>query len=431
MEATQANLDIKVTQLKMSIGKTNTIVEAGRAEAIDRHLSTLRSLTTEINRMRLEVEATKLAAKEEIADIEAWNSGIDAQLEKADYEVDKMRTWVDDRKREAEAVVKQEELKFHKAKIQMQAEIQATAHPQEAMTTPSDIQAKLPKLTITKFDGTYKDWPRFWGQFTETIDKTSVPPITKFSYLRELLDFKVKRTIEALPFTAEGYNRAKSILNERFGKESEIVKAYIKEILDLPSISSANPRKIGEFSEKLTYCVQALQTLNKLEQVNGAASMSLDKLPAIRGDLVRIDPSWESWDLAKLSEAVRLWTRRNPADTNQREQTEQQTAKQNLRQQARIYHTRRGSDLKPRCWPCVYCGEDHKAVECTKVTDVSDRRQILLHKRLCFNCTAGNHRAVYCPANPPVSNAASVTTRPFVRYPGKKLISQHLREGSP
>ena len=36
---------------------------------------------------------------------------------------------------------------------------------------------------------------------------------------------------------AEEYNRAKSILSERSGKESEIVKAYIKEILDLPSIS--------------------------------------------------------------------------------------------------------------------------------------------------------------------------------------------------
>ena len=71
MEATEANLEIKVTQLKMSIGKTNTIVEAGKPEAIERHLSTLRSLTTEINRMRLEVEATKLGAKEEIANIEA------------------------------------------------------------------------------------------------------------------------------------------------------------------------------------------------------------------------------------------------------------------------------------------------------------------------------------------------------------------------
>ena len=36
-----------------------------------------------------------------------------------------------------------------------------------------------------------------------------------------------KQTIEALPHSPEGYNRAKAILKERFGKESEIVKAYI------------------------------------------------------------------------------------------------------------------------------------------------------------------------------------------------------------
>ena len=286
MEATEANLDIKVTQLKMSIGKTNTIVETGKSEAIERHLSTLWSLSKELNRIRIEVEATKLGVKEEIADIETWNGGINAQLEKADCKVDKMCTWIDDRKREAEAIVKQEELKFHKAKIEMQAEIQVEPHPQQATTTPSDIQAKLPKLMITKFDGTYMDWPRFWGQFTEAIDKTGAQPITKFTYLRELLDVKVKRAIEALPFTAEGYNRAKNILRE--------VRKGVKEILDLPSISSPNLRKIGEFREKLTYCVQALQTLNKLEQVNGAVSMTLDKLPAIRRDLVRTNPDWES-----------------------------------------------------------------------------------------------------------------------------------------
>ena len=88
---------------------------------------------------------------------------------------------------------------------------------------------------ITKFDGSFMDWPRFWGQFSETIDKTNVAAITKFSYLRELLDSKVRRTIEALPFTPEGYNRAKSILTEKYGKESEIVKAYTREIVELPS----------------------------------------------------------------------------------------------------------------------------------------------------------------------------------------------------
>ena len=130
--------------------------------------------------------------------------------------------------------------------------------------------------------------------------------ITKLSYLRELLDSKVRRTIEALPLTPEGYNRAKSILTEKYRKESEIVKAYTREILELPSIPNSNQKKISKFSEKLTYCVQALETLKKLEQVYGAVLMTLDKLPSIRGDLVRTDPHWESWDFVKLSEAIQL-----------------------------------------------------------------------------------------------------------------------------
>ena len=63
MEATEANLDIKVTQLKMSIGKTNTIVETGKSEAIERHLSTLWSLSKELNQMRIEVEAAFCPSK--------------------------------------------------------------------------------------------------------------------------------------------------------------------------------------------------------------------------------------------------------------------------------------------------------------------------------------------------------------------------------
>ena len=218
--------------------------------------------------------------------------------------------------------------------------------------------------------------------------------VPSFSYLRELLDFKVKRTIEALPFTSEGYNRAKSILVEKYGKESEIVKAYTREILDIPSVQNANRKKISEFSEKLTYCVQALQTLKKLEQVNGAVSMTLNKLPAIRGDLVRTDPDWESWDFASLSEAIRLWVRRNPAETTRTEREQEQSAKRFTRP-TKMYHARR--EL-PGPRGCVYCGEDHRPVECTKIKGLSDRRQILLNKRLCFNCVSGNHRAFYCPS---------------------------------
>ena len=277
MEATVETLNIKVMQLNMTVAKTNAVLEAGKPEPIERQLATLKAITAEIDRMRLHVEAKKLAAEEEIADIQTWNAHLDAKVEEADNEVVKVRKWLDDRKREAEVLAQEEKLQFeeklYKTKLELQMELQATQTSQHPLhtNTSSDIQAK--------FDGTFMDWPRFWGQLSETIDKTSVAPITKFSYLRELLDFKVKRTIDALPFTSEGYNRAKSILVEKYGKESEIVKAYTNEILDIPSVPNANPKKISEFSEKLTYCVQALQTLKKLEQVNGAVSMTLDSHP--------------------------------------------------------------------------------------------------------------------------------------------------------
>ena len=93
------------------------------------------------------------------------------------------------------------------------------------------------------------------------------------------------------------------------------MKAYNKEILELPVISGVDVKAIHQFNERLTYCVQSLQTMGKLDQVNGNVPMTLDKLPRIRGDLVRTDDSWESWDFVKLCEALRLWTRRNPIDS--------------------------------------------------------------------------------------------------------------------
>ena len=53
------------------------------------------------------------------------------------------------------------------------------------------ISAKLPKLVITKFKGTHTDCLRSWNQFKAEIDSSDVSPITKFSYLKELVDPKV------------------------------------------------------------------------------------------------------------------------------------------------------------------------------------------------------------------------------------------------
>ena len=94
----------------------------------------------------------------------------------------------------------QEEMQFEKAKLEpkLKYEMQVEENRKNLNDKEQSIHAKLPKLVITKFNGTHTDGPRFWNQFKAEIDSADVhvSPITKFSYLEELLEPKVRATIE-------------------------------------------------------------------------------------------------------------------------------------------------------------------------------------------------------------------------------------------
>ena len=61
----------------------------------------------------------------------------------------------------------------------------------------------------------------------------------------------------------------------------------------LPSVSGSNPAKIHQFYDKLLFNVLALETLGRLQDVDGYVGISLDKVEAIRGALVRTDDDWQ------------------------------------------------------------------------------------------------------------------------------------------
>ena len=124
---------------------------------------------------------------------------------------------------------------------------------------------------------------------------------------------QVRSTIDGLPFTTERYERAKNIPKTKFGKESEIVNAYVSSIMSIPVIYGVNPNKVSQFYEKLCSSIQALETMGKLREVNGYVRMTLNKLEGIRGDLVRTNDNWQEWKFNQLVEVLRKWTMRNPS----------------------------------------------------------------------------------------------------------------------
>ena len=103
-----------------------------------------------------------------------------------------------------------------------------------------------------------------------------------------MLKPKVRVLVDGLPFTTEGYERAKNIHKTKYGKDSEVANAHIQSLISLPTITSSN-QKIKEFYEKLVTHVQALGTVGKLKEIKGYVRLTLDKLPSIKSDLVRTD----------------------------------------------------------------------------------------------------------------------------------------------
>ena len=159
----------------------------------------------------------------------------------------------------------EEEERMHRGikemQVQMREEFQVR---EEAKADNVNSKVKLPKLFITRFNGTHLDWFRFWNQFESDIEKSELSPVSKFSCLKELVSHKVQSLIDGLPFTNEGHARAKNILVKKYGKHIVVANAHVQNIMSLPHINNSNPYKIHECSEKLLSCVQALETMGKL-----------------------------------------------------------------------------------------------------------------------------------------------------------------------
>ena len=89
---------------------------------------------------------------------------------------------------------------------------------------------------------------------------SSHPDGAKLTYLHEFLEEKPKQEIVGLPFSSDGYQQVKVILENKYGINSEIINANVTQILSLPVVIRNDVLKIYDFYQKINLCVQSLKT---------------------------------------------------------------------------------------------------------------------------------------------------------------------------
>ena len=417
----RARIDAKEIEFSRIIKKleyfdriSDEIIESDDRDQLNRQYSLLKSKPTEALDIIQEIQSMKIDLDEDPTVIDEWTANCKGQLIKYNKSISRLNVAIRDDEIRFRERQRQEEAVYN---AKLRAEIRREGEEEEAeearrirkekfalkleekrieLADRQKIQTKLPKLEISKFQGTHLDWTRFWSLFESQIDNSEISDEAKFSYLKELVIPKVRMAIEKLPCSSEGYEKAKELLIQRYGEESEVINAHVTQILSLPVIHGTPRAKIHEFYDQLLGHVQALQTMGKLSAVAGNVRLTLDKLDGIRSDLTITDPDWKKWGFVELLEALRLWIECNPLKSDDKDWRQPEKSQPKLFRREKSFSTR-SKDQQWKQKLCVCCEtSDHKSSDCTKVTTLEERRKILSCKKLCFNCTGRSHRASEC-----------------------------------
>ena len=260
----------KLAMLEFTGKETESVIAKGHLLSLERQPKILEKRLEEVHNLKVEIQDAKLERSEKAEYVKAWSEDIEAKLVKFEQLVNSVEKITKEIKRKEMEEEKQAELKFtaqmkenqfekelrfekekYEKKIQLEKKLEENL---KGMMSHKVANTKLSKLVITKFNGMYVDWMRFWSQFEAEIDTVQIPAVTKFSYLKELLEKKVCLNVDGLPFNSEGYERAKNIFKTKSGKTSEIINAYVQAMLALPHIPGSQPAKIHDFYKVVIKC---------------------------------------------------------------------------------------------------------------------------------------------------------------------------------
>ena len=174
--------------------------------------------------------------------------------------------------------------------------------------SPTQIRAKLPKITLQKFRGNVTNLKPFWKSFKAAVhDNGSISKFDKINYLFSHLEDAAARSVQGLTLTEANYDTAIAILEERFGRPQQIIAAHMDELLKVPPCSNERSSSIRFVYDKIRLHVRGLEALGVSPEQYGSLLMPIlmSKLPNILRLEVARKSTNEIWRIDELLETIR------------------------------------------------------------------------------------------------------------------------------
>ena len=293
------------------------------------------------------------------------------------------------------------------------------SQPNSNASYQSTFTAKLPKLVLPKFRGDVTIWRSFWDSFNSAVHvNPGLSKIDKFNYLNSLLEGNAKRAIQGLTLSDANYDSAIEILQQRFGRQQQIISAHMEEILKIPPSHNDSPSSLRLVYDRLNVHVRGLRSLGVSTEQYGSllTPIVMSKLPNdIRLQIARTNTE-EVWNIEDLIETIRVEMEAREASEGNRVHTDPAQVSRSSNNNPRppnksrelptssTLHSGENQSFQIRC---AYCGEHHYSASCQRVSDTASRKEILRKKNRCFICLRTGHRSPDCTSNKKCRNCNS------------------------
>ena len=181
------------------------ILERNKANEVEKHVSYIEQHLDVI--LNLKYEGQELMISEGDADevVDEWVNITEEKMTRYYEVVDRMKSCLEDlqEKKEAATRKKEDEMQEERFRRRMEEELEIEKKKMEIQKKSYEMReekivreersktVKLPRLYITKFEGTHIAWFRFWNQYEAEIDRSELHPVSKFNYLKSYWPLKL------------------------------------------------------------------------------------------------------------------------------------------------------------------------------------------------------------------------------------------------
>ena len=290
----------------------------------------------------------------------------------------------------------------------------------QAMASAIQESFNLPKPQLLTFNGNPTDYCKFICNFDTNIESRLSDCRLKLSYLIQYCEGEAKRSIEdcvVLP-PENGYARARSILQARYGKPHLVARSHVDKLVNGPGIKPNNVQDLMNLSLDMEKCEITLSQLGFVSDINNTENLRkiVKRLPmylrsrwvVFASSLIEMGREPAFSDLLKFiqdraTEANTMYGQDLAIEPKRVNQTKPARNRSNGSRGQQVTtmatHANDGKgEAQKRVLSCVHCKGKHKLIDCDvfKTLDYEVKKGIVSKFKMCENCLNFKHLAKEC-----------------------------------